>query len=175
MKTIHFDLWHGTNWFLAKEIVSTNKWICKGDHDKYLGKGIYFSENSKFWACTWSKNARRYKCPTAINCKADVLENQVFDFSRDRDFRLFRILKNKLIKEEKSGKNACSLRHGAIVDFICAVSKKKQFNLSDEIKVVKAYNRRAKKEYDPEYFSIEIEICVKDPAIIQIVKVEECN
>jgi len=171
-------LWHGTDRAVAKRIFSTNEWICEGSHADYLGEGIYFSENSKYWACNWAKKGKHhYNDSVAISCSLSVLKANILDFSIDEHLYIFQMAIELMTMIGSRNVQPSNKKHGVVIDFICDVSKKKQFGFTHEIKVVKAYNRKAMKAYEPssDYTVIEIEVCVKDPKLIELINVEECS
>ena len=156
--------WHGTSERNAKKIIQSNNFLISEDEDEWLGKGIYFIESNKFWACRWAKKGKhKYNQSAAIKVLICARSDEVFDFQKDEWFRLFHKTKKELI--EQGIINEKEKTDGHVIDFICRLYEKKD---EKSIKIVR--NFYGYTQENSNFLNVQVQICVKDPSVISEIK-----
>lgn len=161
--------WHGTSKENAEKIIKNNNFLISKNEDEWLGQGIYFMENNKFWACQWAKKGKhRYNQPVAIKVLICARSSEVFDFQKDEWFRLFHKMRNELINRKIIKENEKA--DGRVIDFICSQAQKK----NKPIKVVRHFY--GYKQNFSNFLNVQVQICVKDQSVIRkIYRYEACS
>jgi len=111
--TLQFTGYHGTNLIAAKNIVSSNYEISKGD-DEWMGNGVYFfinglsskpEEQAKKWAIATSWNNKKkiynHKSYCIINSIIEVEEENFLDLTSEDGIEILSYLYDKFEKKIK--------------------------------------------------------------------------
>lgn len=167
------EAWHGTSCESAEKIVRNGKWKISEPEEEWLGRGVYFVEGSKSWACIWAKKGKhRYKRPCAIRCFLKAKRKEIIDLTHDYWYKVFQIFRKKLPLSKENKPN-----DGKVIDLMC----KYYFDREQiKIKLVRAIYVPGEKSIPKiapwsHFAKSQVQICVKDVKIIEIDRVEKCG
>ena len=160
-----FKLWHGTSKENADHIFKTGQWKMTIDDTKlFFGSGIYFMLNNKSLACLWAKQ-KKFEYPCSILCFVEVERKFIFDLATDQAYKMYETFLKRVTNSKPSS---------SIINFICDKMNAKvvvgYYSLG-------ALNKAQENEKKCRNYAvkIEIQVVVRDPSLIQIKSVEDCN
>ncbi|TGG88042.1 hypothetical protein [Geotoga petraea] len=163
--------WHGTSEINANNIKQSGEWKESSPETKWLGKGVYFMENNKFWACSWAKNGKhKTDNPVVLKTFIEIKRKSFFDMTNDKWYKLFLSTRNNLIKRNIIKKD--EINDGHVIDYICKIFDKSSSKYP--IKAVKNIRCYKNNNFPSNFSNSQIQICVKDTNIIKIIKIEKC-